>query len=166
MKISFQTWMMATGIALLAVAGAASVTAEESKEDTIKARQNFMEEQQHAVNAINAFAKGQGTREAAVEGADKLLDLSKQLETKFVVLFPPGTSNADFPGKTRAKPELWQHFDEAKAAPAKLHAEQLKLVAVVKTADAQTVGQAMGAFYRETCNGLCHNAFRAPPEKK
>jgi len=125
-----------------------------------------MDDQQHAVNAVTDFVKGKGTREAAIEGVNKLLDLSTQLGPKLAALFPPGTSNVDFPGKTRTKPELWQHLDEAKAAPAKLHEAELKLVPVVKTADAQTVGQTMSAFYRESCNGLCHNAFRAPEEKK
>lgn len=166
MKNFYRAGMAAAGIAVLTAAGAASVAAQEDKAAVLKARQDFMEDQQHAVNAINAFAKGQGSREAAIEGANKLVDLSKQMETKFAALFPPGTSNADFPSKTRAKPELWQHLDEVKAVPAKLREAELKLVAVVKTADAQTVGQTMSATYRESCNGLCHNAYRAPEEKK
>jgi cytochrome c556 len=166
MKNIFQTGILVVGAGLVLAVGAASVAAQDSKEAVIKARQDFMEDQQHAVNAVNAFAKGKGDRQAAIDGANKLVDLSQRLETRLPAFFPPGTSNADFPGKTRTKPELWQHLDEVKTAPAKLREAELKLVAVVKTADAQTVGQAMSASYRESCNGLCHNAYRAPEEKK
>jgi cytochrome c556 len=166
MRKIFRAGIAVAGLGLLVTAGAASVTAQESKEAVIKARKDFMDDQQHAVNAVNDFAKGKGTREAAIDGVNKLLDLSTQLGPKLAALFPPGTSNADFPGKTRTKPELWQHLDEAKAAPAKLHEAELKLVPVVKTADAKTVGETMSAFYRQSCNGLCHDAFRAPQEKK
>lgn len=166
MKKILRAGMAVAGLGLFVAAGAVSVTAQESKEAVIKARKDFMDDQQHAVNAVNDFAKGKGTREAAVEGVNKLLDLSTQLGPKLAALFPPGTSNVDFPGKTRAKPELWQHLDEAKAAPAKLHEAELKLVPIVKTADAKTVGETMSTFYRQSCNGLCHDAFRAPEQKK
>ena len=166
MKKYLRAGMAAGALALLAIGGTASVTAQESKEAAIKARKDFMEDQQHAVDAISDFAKGKGTREAAIEGVNKLLDLSTQMGPKLAALFPPGTSNTDFPGKTRAKPELWQHLDEAKAAPAKLHEAELELVPVVKTADPQTVGKSLSGLYRQSCNGLCHNAFRAPEEKK
>ncbi|HKT18750.1 MAG TPA: cytochrome c [Stellaceae bacterium] len=166
MKNYLRAGMAVAVLAVWAAASAVSVTAQENKEAVIKARQDFMESQQHAVDAISNFAKGKGTREAAVEGVNKLLDLSTQLGPKLAALFPPGTSNADFPGKTRAKPELWQHLDEAKAAPAKLHEAELQLVPIVKTADPETVGKSLSGLYRQSCNGLCHNAFRAPEEKK
>lgn len=166
MKNIFQTGMMVAAIGLMVAGGAVSVTAQDSKEAIIKARQDFMDAQQKAVNAVNAFAKGTGERPAAIDGANKLVELSKELETKFAALFVPGTSNADFPGKTRAKAELWQNIDQAKSALPKLREAEIKLVDVVKTADAQTVGQTMSATYRDTCNALCHNAYRAPEEKK
>lgn len=152
----------AAGAALLVAAGAATVMADDSKEAIVKARQDFMEDQQHAVNAINAFAKGTGDRAAAIDGANKLIDYSKQMEAKFAVLFPPGTSSVDVPDKSKAKPELWQHLDEVKAAPAKLRVAELKLVDVVKTADPAAVGDAMRSTYRGSCNGLCHDSYRLP----
>jgi cytochrome c556 len=157
-RILFRAVMTVACVGVLAAVAAA----QDGKEAVIKARIDFMNDQQHAVNAINAFAKGQGDRQAAVAGAGKLLVLATEMGTKFDALFPPGTSTAEFPGKTHAKPELWQHLDEARAAPAKLHEAELKLAEVVKTGDAQTVGKAMSAVYRGSCNALCHNDFRAP----
>ncbi len=155
--------MLAAGVALLLAAGTVGVYAQQGdKLAMITARKDFMKDQQHAVNAINAFAKGKGDRQAAIDAANKLVEMSTEMSAKFDTLFPPGTSAADFPGKTLAKPELWQHLDEVKAAPAKLHEAELKLAEVVKTADAATVGQTMSATYRQSCNGLCHDSYRLP----
>ncbi|HVA12763.1 MAG TPA: cytochrome c [Stellaceae bacterium] len=155
--------ILAAGVAVLLAAGTVGVDAQQGdKLASIKARQDFMKDQQHAVGAIQAFAKGTGNRQAAIDAANKLVEMSTEMSAKFDTLFPPGTSSTDFPGKTNAKPELWQHLDEVKAAPAKLHAAEVKLVEVVKTADAATVGQAMSATYRQSCNGLCHDSYRLP----
>lgn len=165
MKKFFRTGMMVAGAGWLVAVGTMSVLAQDSKEAIVKARQDFMQEQQHAVNDINAFAKGTGDRAAAIAGATKLVDLSKQMETKFAALFVPGTSSTDFPDKSKAKPELWQHLDEAKAAPPKLREAELKLIDVVKTADAATVGDTMRTTYRSSCNALCHDSYRVPQPK-
>jgi len=162
----FLTGMLVACVGLVTAASAAVAAAQDGKEAVIKARIGFMEDQQHAVDAINAFVKGKGDRQAAIAGSDKLLALATEMGTKFDVLFPPGTSTAEFPGKTHAKPELWQHLGEARAAPAKLHEAELKLAEVVKTADPQAVGKEMSTVYRGSCNGLCHNAFRAPLERR
>lgn len=162
MKRMLKASVVIAGIGVMLAISAASVLAQDaSKEAAVKARQDFMQDQQHAVNAINAFAKGTGDRQGAIDGANKLVDLSKQMEMKFAALFPPGTSSADVE-KSKAKPELWQHLDQAKAAPAKLREAEVRLVEVVKTADPNTVGQTMRDTYRTSCNGLCHNAYRVP----
>ncbi len=167
MKKIIQLGTVAAGVAVVLAIGAVSVAAQDGdKEALIKARKDFMEDQQHAVNAINAFAKGQGDRQGAIDGANKLVDYSKQMEAKFATIFTPGTSMAEFPDKTKAKPEFWQHLDEVKAAPAKLREAELKLVDVVKTADAATVGDTMRATYRSSCNALCHDSYRAPADPK
>jgi cytochrome c556 len=166
MKRIYQMGMMVVGAGLFLATGSVAVTAQEDKLAQIKARQDFMEDQQHAVNAVNGFAKGTGDRAAAIEGVNKLIDLSKQMEVKFAALFPPGTSSVDFPGKSKTKPELWQHLDELKGAPAKLREAELKLVDVVKTADATAVGDAMRTTYRSTCNALCHDSYRVPADPK
>jgi cytochrome c556 len=155
--------MLVAGVAALLAASTMSGFAQQGdKLAAIKARQDFMKDQQHAFGAIQAFGKGTGDRQAAIDGANKLLALSTEMGSKFDTIFAAGTSAADFPGKTNAKPELWQNLAEVKAAPAKLHEAELKLADVVKTADAQAVGQAASATYRASCNGLCHDKYRLP----
>lgn len=167
MKTVMYRGMLVAGLAAFAAAGTMSAFAQQGdKPPIVKARQDFMEDQQHAFNAIQAFAKGTGDRQGAIDGVNKLLDLSSKMDAKFLETnFPAGTSSADLPGKTNAKPELWQNLDEAKAAPAKLHEAELKLAEVVKTGDPQAVGQAATATYRGSCNGLCHDKFRLPLQR-
>ncbi len=164
MKNVLNKGILILGAAALLAAGTAAVFAQQGdKAAMIKARKDFMEDQQHAVGAIQAFAKGTGDRQGAIDGANKLLALSSKMDAKFIdTYFPAGTSSADFPDQTHAKPELWQHLDEVKAAGPKLHEAELKLVDVVKTGDAKTVGDTMTATYRGSCNGLCHDQFRLP----
>jgi cytochrome c556 len=161
----FRAGLIAASITLAFSAAAVSTVAQD-KSSAIKERQDFMDAQQKAVGAINAFAKGTGERQPAIDGANKLVAMSDELNTKLAALFPVGTSNVDFPGKTRTKPEFWQNMDQIKKDLPKLHEADVKLVEVVKTADAATVGTAMTASYRDTCNALCHNSYRAPEEKK
>ncbi len=163
----FQKGLMAAGVGLVLAAGTVGVFAADDKEAVIKTRGDFMGAQQKAVGQVQAFAKGTGDRAGAIDGVTKLVAMSTELEAKFIAFFPPGTSNVDFPKLARAKPELWQgtNLDQAKAAIPKMHDAQVKLLEVVKTADAETVGKAMSDNYRDTCNGLCHNAYRGPEIK-
>jgi len=159
--------ILVAGVGALLAAGTAAAFAQQGdKAATIKARKDFMEDQQHAVNAIQAFAKGTGERQGAIDGVNKLLDLSSKMDAKFIeTYFPAGTSATEFPDQTHAKPELWQHLDEAKAAGPKLHEAELKLVDVVKNGDPKAVGDGMTATYRGSCNGLCHDQFRLPIQR-
>jgi cytochrome c556 len=167
MKNIVNKGMLILGAAALLAAGTAGVFAQEGdKAAIIKERKDFMESQQKAFNGISAFGKGTGDRQGAIDGLNKLLELSTKIDAKFIdTYFPAGTSAKDFPGQTHAKPELWQHLDEAKAAGAKLHEAELKLVDVVKTGDAQTVAQAGTQLYRGSCNALCHDQFREAAQR-
>ena len=141
MKIRFRVGMVAASAWIIFAAGA--VAFAQDKSDVIKTRHDFMESQQKAVNAVAAFGKGTGDRQGAIDGVNTLLAKSTELGEKLAAFFPPGTSMVDFPGKTYAKPEIWQEFDKFQAMPAKLHDAELELLDTVKTADAATVGAAM-----------------------
>jgi cytochrome c556 len=164
----FQKSLIVVGVGLLLAGGTVGVFAQEDKSAILKTRQDFMNAQQKAFGAISAFGKGTGERQAAVDGVNRLVEMSTELQAKFVAFFPAGTSNVEFPGKTLAKPEMWQgtNFDQARSGISKLHDAEVKLVDVVKTADPETVGKAASDVYRGSCNGLCHNSYRAPEEKK
>jgi cytochrome c556 len=155
MKNIFQTGMMVAGIGLLVAGGAVSVTAQDAKEAAIKARQDFMKAQGAAVKAITDYSKGQGEKAAAVTAANDLVARAP----KIVALFVPGTSAADFPGKTNAKPEIWTDMDKFKAIPPALEVEAKKLADTVKDGTPQAVADQLGAMGKAGC-GACHGAYR------
>lgn len=155
MKNIFQTGMMLAGIGLLVAAGTMSVTAQESKEAALKARQDFMKAQGADVKAITDYSKGQGNQAAALTAANDLVARAP----KIVALFVPGTSATDFPGKSNAKPEIWTEMDKFKAIPVALQSEEVKLVDVVKSGTPQAVADQLGAMGKAGC-GACHGPYR------
>jgi len=158
MKDFIRTGILVAGIGFVVAAGVISATAEDSKEAIIKARQDFMKAQGEDVKAISDYAKGQSNQAAALAAANDLITRGP----KIPALFVPGTSSADFPGKSNAKPELWAEMDKAKAAWSTLQAEELKLVEVVKSGDQKAVGAELGAMGKAGC-GSCHAAYRIKP---
>jgi cytochrome c556 len=155
MKNIFQTGMLVAGIGLLVAAGAMSVAAEDSKEAIIKARQDFMKAQGADVKAISDYSKGQGDQAAALTAANDLVARGP----KIAGLFPPGTSSAEFPDLSKAKPELWTDMEKVKGIWTALQAEEVKLVDVVKSGNQQAVADQVGAMGKAGCGG-CHGAYR------
>ena len=144
--------LMATTIGL---GGIAVLAQAQDKEAQIKTRRDTMKRQGDDLKAIGDFAKGEGDQAAAQKAIDDLLALNG----KIVDLFPAGTSMADFPGKTGAKPEIWQQFDKFKAIPAVLKTEEEKLAAAVKSGDKAAVGAQVANTGKNGC-GACHTPYR------
>ncbi len=148
--------MLVAGIGLIVASGAIPAASEDSKEAIIKARQDFMDAQGDDVKAIDQFVKGEADQAKAMAAANDLVARGQKISALFV----PGTSAADFPNVSFAKPELWvDDMARAKDAWSALRAEELKLVDVVKSVDKQAVGAELGAMGKAGC-GSCHGAFR------
>lgn len=154
MKNFVQIGMIAAGIALVLGTSVVNVSAQEDKLAAIKTRQDFMKAQGADVKAVTEYVKGQGKQAAALKAAEDL----KARAPKILALFVPGTSATDFPGKTKAKPELWTNMDKVKAIPIALEAAEVKLVAAVKTGDRKQVGAALGGVGKNC--GACHGEYR------
>ena len=118
-------------------------------------RQSFMKAQGADVKAISEYSKGQGDQAAAEKAIDDLLARNP----KILTLFPPGTSAADFPGKSNAKPELWTDMDKVKAIPTALHAEEEKVKTAIRSGDQKAVTDALGSMGKNGC-GACHGTYR------
>ena len=156
MKKFMHRGILALGIAVLVGAGTVSVFAQQGdKEVAIKARQDFMKAQGADVKAISDFSKGQGDQAAATTAANDLVTRAPKIPG----LLTPGTSVADFPDKTKAKPELWTDTDKVKAILAALQTEEGKLVTAVKSGDKQAVADQLAATNKAGC-GACHGAYR------
>ncbi|HLI22470.1 MAG TPA: cytochrome c [Stellaceae bacterium] len=150
--------MLAAGIAAFVAAGTMSVFAQQSdKLAAIKTRQDFMKAQGADVKTITDYTKGNADQAAAQKAADDLVARQPKIDGLFV----PGTSAADFPGKTNAKPEIWTEKDKVAAIRSALGTAEQKLAADLKTGDKQTVGDDLADLGKTGC-GACHNAYRLP----
>jgi cytochrome c556 len=147
------------GMAVLAIAvavGLAATVWAQDKEAAVKQRQDTMKRQGADLKYIADFAKGvSGDQENAGYKVQELQFTSGKL----LALFVPGTSSADMPGKSNAKPEIWTDWDKFKAIiPAVQDAEDNLLVAVQK-GDKPEILAALGNLGKNGC-GACHSQFR------
>jgi cytochrome c556 len=142
--------VMAVGVT---VGGMASIAQDKSA--VLKERQDLMKGQAADLKPIQAFAKGDGEQGPALAAAIDLLSKS----VKIVTLFPPGTSSTDFPGKTNAKPDIWQNWDKFSAYPKAMHGEEVKLIDAIQSGDRKATGEQLGAVGKAGC-GPCHGTFR------
>ena len=145
------------GVSAALLLGGASAGVAQDKLALVIQRQDFMKAQGADVKAITEFSKGQGDQQAALKAVNDLLARAP----KIVDQFPPGTSAADFPGKTKAKPEIWTDQDKFKQIPVALQGEEEKLKAAIETGDQKAVGAQLGATGKAGC-GACHSTFRLP----
>jgi cytochrome c556 len=134
--------------------GTVGVLAQD-KEAAIKTRRDTMKQQGADVKAISDFTKGDADQAAAQKAIDDLLTIAPKIPD----LFPTGTSLADFPGKTGAKPEIWAEFDKFKVLPAALQSEEQKLAEAIKSGDKAAVGAQLAATGKNGCGG-CHTPYR------
>jgi cytochrome c556 len=118
--------------------------------DVIEKRQALMKSNAAAAKAITNAAKEKDyatieTKAKVIMGnMDKVLDLFPKRSTK---------------GKTKAKPEIWEKWDEFSKNPAKVKKAADELEAAAKAKDDAAVGVKVKELGAACSN--CHNAFRA-----
>lgn len=130
--------------------------AQTSLADTIAKRQQAMKDTGANAKAINDFVEsGTGSAEDVGKRAGEI----KAVAAAIPDLFPAGTSLNDNVAKTAAKPEIWDNFDEFKAAAAKMGELAGALQDAAGTGDKQKIADAFGALGKDGCGG-CHSKFR------
>jgi cytochrome c556 len=150
------------GWALLAsatiVAGlCGSAQAQDAAAQT-EARQAAMKAQGKDMGAIKAFIDGKGELAAAqAAGADLVMHVDK-----IPTLFPKGTSMADLPGKSFAKPAVWTEMDKFTAAAKTAADKAAALSTALKGGDKAAITTAFGDMGKNGC-AACHESYR---EKK
>jgi cytochrome c556 len=148
------------GMTRYAVVAAGDQTAVQladlSPADAIAERQKLMKDNGAQAKAINDYLES-GTGSAADVAAHA--EAIKANAGKIVGFFVPGTSIDDNVAKTAAKKEIWDSFDEFKAAAAKLGDLAGALQAAAGTGENQKIADAFGTMGEEGCGG-CHSKFR------
>ncbi|HYM04827.1 MAG TPA: cytochrome c [Stellaceae bacterium] len=149
-------WKMCLVAAMGAAIGLGAMSSmAQDKEAQIKTRRDTMKRQGDDFKAISDFVKGEGDQATALAKAEDL----QAIAPKIAELFPAGTSMAEFPGKTGAKPDIWKEWDKFKAIIPTLQTEEQKLVDAIKTGDKAAIGAQLGATGKNGCGG-CHTPYR------
>ena len=131
--------------------------AQDAGEKAIGTRQGYMKLVLWDAGPLFGMAKGEMAYDAAAAKmhADNLKTLAAY---PFTSLFPSGTSNADYAGKTRALPKIWEDmggFDKA------FEGFQLAAAGLAEAAGngQEALAEAVGGLGK-AC-GECHKPFRA-----
>ena len=146
----------AAAIALASVLGVgAAMSVAQDKEAIVKERQAAMKQEGDDLRAIKGYIDGTGTDQAvAIQKAQELIATAD----KMPLLFPTGTSSKDLPGKTSAKPDIWEQRDKYDAAEAARKTAAQNLLSALQKGD-KTAAQAAFSEVGKTC-GACHGPFR------
>ena len=140
--------------AIALVSGAAGVIAQD-KAQVIEQRRAAMKTLGASMGSVKGFLDGNADQAKAQEGANTLVATAPKIPD----LFPAGTSLTDFPGKTGAKPSIWQEQAKFKEAAMGLEKDAKALADAVKGGDKAKVQAAFAETGKNGC-GTCHNAYR------
>src|SRR5262249_56285384 len=122
---------------------------------TMPARRDLMKGQGKEMGIINDFVQNKKGSAADVVAAAKALEESS---AKIPSLFPKGTSLDDFPGKTGAKPVIWEKWDDFQKAAAYLGNEAKELQEAAEGGDPAKIAEHFADVGKEGCRG-CHTTF-------
>jgi len=160
MRQAFGYGAIAFAAAALLGAGITAVTpaTAQDKAAVVTEREDLMKSNgQYVYRVIPGYIRsGTGTPEDVAKGAATIVDNFKKIPALFVA----GTSTTDMPGKTKAKPEIWQ--DKAKFETLAKGTSDLAaaLGEAAKTGDKDKISAAYTTLNRDGCTA-CHNQFRA-----
>ncbi len=119
-------------------------------QEMIEKRQNLMKSNGAAAKAIKKAVEEKDYATVETKVKDIMGNMDKVLD-----LFPQGSTK----GKTKAKPEIWEKFDEFSKNPGKVKKAAGELANAAKAMDDAAVGVKVKAL-GDAC-GACHKAFRA-----
>lgn len=143
---------LSTVIALPGIA----IAQDRAMQTAINARQGIFQNYQLMLMTLGGMARGTVEYDAATAqaAADNLVALT-QLDARFS--WPAGSDNFSVDG-TRAKPEIWENFDDVVSKAVALNEAAVALAAVASDGQG-ALGPAVGAV-GSAC-GACHDDYRA-----
>lgn len=123
-------------------------------QEVIEKRQKLMKSNSAATKAIKGAVKAKDYATIETKAKDIMGNMDQVLD-----LFPKGSTSE----KSKAKPDIWDKWDEFSKNPGKVKKAAGELAEAAKAKDDAAVGakvKALGA----AC-GACHKAFRAEKKK-
>ena len=145
------------GVAVLAAGIAALATGVVAQDmaASVKARQDFMKAQAADTKAIGDYAKGMASKDDALKAIADLQARNSAILKQLV----PGTSMADMPGVSYAKPAAFTDGAKLAEIVGSLKVLEDKEADLIKTGTPEAVGAAMGDLGKTGCGG-CHSVYR------
>ena len=146
------------GVAAVAVAGMAALATgvlAQDKAAAVKARQDFMKAQAADTKAISDYSKGMGSKADAEKAIADLQTRNPAILKQLV----PGTSMADMPGVSYAKPAAFTETAKLTEIVANLKTMEDKLSTTIKTGTPEQVGMEAAGLGPNGC-GACHKDYR------
>ena len=164
MKSRIKLAFMAAAFGIAAL-GSGTASAQDVP-TVVTQRQDAMKAQGRALTAIRNFVEDKGDLPAAQAAGGQLVQSLQGVQN----LFPQKTSLTEFPGKTRAKAEIWAQWDKFVAADQAAVAQAQALNAALQGGDKAAITAALGNLARDVPGntptpggcGACHAAFRGP----
>jgi cytochrome c556 len=140
-------WIKAVGVAVALTAGGVAAWAAD---DIIKTREADMKLMGKQLKAIKGIIDSGGDAADVVEPVNKIVEVAGLIPS----LFPKGSDQ----GKTGAKPEIWENWDEFTQHANDLKNEGTMLASAAQSGDLATV-RAQFDKTAKVC-GACHKTFR------
>lgn len=144
------------GAAVFALQGFTGKASADDLQAAVDARQALMKDNGAKMKAMGAVVEAKAGDLAAMQQLAAGLQANAM---KIVADFPKGTSMVDMPGKSYAKPEIWDHPDDFKAAADVLATEAGKLADAAKSGDMAAFAAQYDVVGSKGCGG-CHTQFR------
>lgn len=146
----------AAGAALIVAVGfgVTSIAADDAA-TLVQKRIDLMKSQGPHLKPISDYLKGEGSGDNLAANAQAVADNAKKIPSLF--------SSGSITDKSRAKPEIWQKWDDFQAKAKDLENAAVKLAEVAKTGDKAVIGPQLKAV-GQAC-GACHDAYRGPEKK-
>jgi cytochrome c556 len=157
---------VAFALGLAVAAGGFGTAMAQDALQVIEKRQDAMKAQVRSLAAVRNFVEDKGDLPTAQAAGAQLVQSLQTIPS----LFPQKTSSAEYPGKTRAKPDIWVHWDKFTAADNAARTQAQALDAALRGGDKAAITAALGNLARDIpgatpnpggCGG-CHAAFREP----
>ncbi|MCB6178888.1 cytochrome c [Rhodobacter sp. Har01] len=124
--------------------------------ETVTARQDYYKSLGAVMKPMGKLAESFDAEAAKAEAAK----LEAALAVDVRPLFAPGTSDAEFPGKSRAMAKLWDNMEDVGTKGKAMHEAAAVVIAAANAGDAAAFGEAFGKL-GGTCKA-CHDAYRVP----
>jgi cytochrome c556 len=148
--------LVVIGAALVTGACASKSSMRVGSGDVVADRQALMKNVGANWQDIQNKAKA-GNIEAIAVNADTLAMNAKHIPS----LFPEGSLT----DKSKAKPEIWQKWDEFEKAARNLETQSAALREAARAKNNTQVETMLKDFGRTAC-GTCHTPFRVPPPQR